>query len=180
MCKDFRGLGPEDFYLSWEGCMKGIGRVSRRLVKWAAPPLGSCKFNVDGAARGKPGPAGIGGVLHDDRGNMLAAFSESVGSMESNEIELRAIRRALQISSRFRRGKLIIESDSTNAISWANNRKFPLWRLIGIARDIWSLCNRGNISFIHTPRSDNCVADFFAKAGVHLQFWDPPLIFILG
>ena len=29
--------------------------------------IGILKFNVDGAARGKPGPASIGGVLHNDK-----------------------------------------------------------------------------------------------------------------
>lgn len=46
--------------------------------------------------------------------------------MESNEAELRAIRRALQVWSRFGNGNLIAGSDSNNAISWANNRKSPL------------------------------------------------------
>lgn len=97
--------------------MRGVSRAKKRLVNWIIPPLGFCKFNVDGTARGKPGPTGIGGVLHDDRGRMLATFSESVGLMESNEAELRAIRRALQIWSGFRSGNLVIESDSTDAIS---------------------------------------------------------------
>lgn len=35
-----------------------------------------------------------------------------------------------------------------------------------MARDIWSLCNMDSVSFIHTPRSANCVADFFVKVGV--------------
>lgn len=31
-------------------------------VSWIPPDQGVMKFNVDGAARGKPRPAGIGGV----------------------------------------------------------------------------------------------------------------------
>lgn len=111
-------MKPEGFYLSWEGCMKGVSKGKKKVVKWVVPPLGSCKFNVDGEARGKPDPAGIGGVLHDDRGRMLTAFSESVGSMESNETELWAIWFG------FMSGNLVIEGDSTNAIAWANNRIF--------------------------------------------------------
>ena len=34
----------------------------RRSTLWSPPPLGVLKFNVDGAARGKLGPVGIGGV----------------------------------------------------------------------------------------------------------------------
>lgn len=35
----------------------------RKLVSWCPPPDDFLKFFVDGAARGKPGSAGIGGVL---------------------------------------------------------------------------------------------------------------------
>lgn len=46
---------------------------------WVKPNLGFFKFNVDGAARDKLGPADIGGVIHDCRGDMVGCFSESVG-----------------------------------------------------------------------------------------------------
>ncbi|XVF26807.1 hypothetical protein REPUB_Repub14bG0050700 [Reevesia pubescens] len=42
----------------------------RPLVLWLAPSLGSLKFNVDGSSLGKPGPAGIGGILRDDKGEI--------------------------------------------------------------------------------------------------------------
>lgn len=45
--------------------------MPHHIVAWVKPPLGSFKFNVDGAVVGKPGPAGIRGVLHNDRGRMV-------------------------------------------------------------------------------------------------------------
>lgn len=95
-------------------------------MRWTKLALGFCKFNIDGVARGKHGRAGIGGVIHDDRGRILLAFSEPIGLMESNEAELLAIRRPLQIWSRFGTGNLIIECDSTNGIAWASNMNDPL------------------------------------------------------
>lgn len=38
------------------------------------PPLDSLKFNVDGAGRGKPGPAEIGGTLRNANGEILVTF----------------------------------------------------------------------------------------------------------
>lgn len=61
------------------------------------PPSGTLKFNVDGASRGKSGPAGIGGVLRDHSGSTRVVFSESVGIMESNEAALLSIRRTLTL-----------------------------------------------------------------------------------
>lgn len=97
--------------------MKGSRRNRKQTVDWTKLVLGFCKFNVDGAARGKQGPGGIGEALHDDSGRFLIAFSEPTRVLGSNEAELREIRRALQIWSRFENGNLIIERDSRNAIS---------------------------------------------------------------
>ncbi|XVE77345.1 hypothetical protein DITRI_Ditri13aG0055200 [Diplodiscus trichospermus] len=49
--------------------------LNRTLTEWIAPPFGALKFNVDGSARGKPGPAGIGGILRDHRGVAKVRFS---------------------------------------------------------------------------------------------------------
>lgn len=69
------------------------------------------KFNVNGATKGKLGPPGVGVVLRNRNGIVLALSSKHVGCMESNEAEVVAILEALQIfiSSH---SKLVVESDS--------------------------------------------------------------------
>lgn len=71
----------------------------RRKVKikelWSPPNQNVMKFNVDGTARGKSGPAGIGGVLRDYEGSTSIVFIESVGTRDSNETEILSIRSAL-------------------------------------------------------------------------------------
>ena len=52
---------------------------SRRAIAWASPPYNHMKFNVDGSARGKPGPAGIGGVLRDCNAFVKAIFFKAIG-----------------------------------------------------------------------------------------------------
>ncbi|XVF56550.1 hypothetical protein PTKIN_Ptkin06aG0130000 [Pterospermum kingtungense] len=44
------------------------GNVVRKVQCWIPPPKGVVKFNVDGSAFGKPGPAGIGGVMRNHEG----------------------------------------------------------------------------------------------------------------
>lgn len=53
------------------------------------------KFDIDGEAKGKPGLPGIGGVLPNSYGIVVALFSKCVGSMGSNEAEVGAILEAL-------------------------------------------------------------------------------------
>ena len=69
----------------------------KRSVVWFSPLDDVLKFNVDGAARGKPGPAYIGGVLRNIEGGLNFAFSVNVGMKESNEAEFLAILQALLI-----------------------------------------------------------------------------------
>nr|GEZ85358.1 reverse transcriptase [Tanacetum cinerariifolium] len=52
--------------------------------EWCPPIMGSLKFNVDGAARGKSGPASIGGLLRNNCGVVLAVFSIPIGVLDSN------------------------------------------------------------------------------------------------
>lgn len=56
-----------------------------------SPPIRALKFNVDGEAKGKPGPAGWWGALRDYKGVILCTFSKNVGIRESNEAEVLAI-----------------------------------------------------------------------------------------
>ena len=55
------------------------------------------KFNVDWAAREKLRPAGIGGLLHNSEGIVLALSLKHVGCMKSNDVEVIAILDAIQI-----------------------------------------------------------------------------------
>ena len=88
-----------------------------------SPPLvGILKFNVDGAPRCKPGPAGVGGVLRSSNGEVLLLFSKNVGVCDSNEAEVLVILEDLRFFRSFD-GRLLVESDSSNAVVWVSNRK---------------------------------------------------------
>lgn len=43
-------------------------------MSWSSPLTVFLNFNVDGSARGKLRPAGIGGVLRDDKGMCWLSF----------------------------------------------------------------------------------------------------------
>ena len=55
---------------------------------------------TDGAARGNPGPAAIGIVLTDERGNEIEAFGETIGETTNNVAEYRALLRGLERAAR--------------------------------------------------------------------------------
>lgn len=55
--------------------MSGGPCNSRISTIWSSPPVGTFKFNVDGATRGKLGPTDIGGVLRDATMTSSLVFS---------------------------------------------------------------------------------------------------------
>lgn len=46
---------------------------------------------TDGGARGNPGPAGIGAVILDGKGNAVAEISEYIGKATNNQAEYKAL-----------------------------------------------------------------------------------------
>ena len=75
----------------------GCGPVKvRKSILWSPPSIGLFKFNVDEAAREKPRPAGIGGVLRNCNGDVLFMFSKYVRVCDSNEAEVLAILESLR------------------------------------------------------------------------------------
>ena len=54
--------------------------------------------NVDGGARGNPGPAAIGVVLRDADGEIVEAVGETIGSTTNNVAEYRALLRGIELA----------------------------------------------------------------------------------
>nr|GEV12617.1 cysteine-rich receptor-like protein kinase [Tanacetum cinerariifolium] len=73
---------------------------------------------------GKPGPAGIGGVLRNNCGVVLALFSISVGVLDSNVAEVMAIKEACRMVNEnlhLSVSRIIVESDSLNESKRSNS-----------------------------------------------------------
>jgi ribonuclease HI len=66
---------------------------------------------TDGAARGNPGPAAIGVVLTDAKGNVVQELGEVIGRTTNNEAEYRALIRGLALAAEYG-GEIEIRTDS--------------------------------------------------------------------
>eukprot|EP00253_Pinus_taeda_P018598 PITA_18598 len=76
------------------------------------PGIHSIKLNFDGASKGNPGPAGLGGIFRDGHGKTRWVFAKWGGEMTNNEAELWAVHQGLRIAVRNRYMNLEIEGDS--------------------------------------------------------------------
>ncbi len=68
--------------------------------------------HVDGGARGNPGPAGYGAVIHDPRGKKIAELSEYLGHHTNNYAEYQGLIGVLRYAIEHRIAALHVVSDS--------------------------------------------------------------------
>ncbi|EOY16579.1 Uncharacterized protein TCM_035385 [Theobroma cacao] len=157
-------------------------RGQRPQTVWERPEEGMIKFNVDGAAIGCPGDAGIGGLLKNEKGETLIKFSKAISRGDSNLAEYLGIKEAFILFSNSIWANnyfLVIESDSRNAIKWINDPQKTPWRLRKWMLHIEVLKKRvKGWKARHTLREGNCEADQLAKERVGreidlLEFFHP-------
>ncbi|HKT83424.1 MAG TPA: ribonuclease HI family protein [Solirubrobacterales bacterium] len=68
--------------------------------------------NVDGGARGNPGPAAIAAVIRDDGGEVLAEHGERIGRATNNVAEYRALLLGIERAAALGAGELELVGDS--------------------------------------------------------------------
>jgi ribonuclease HI len=61
--------------------------------------MGRLTVNVDGGARGNPGPAAIGVVVRNDDGAVVEQVGETIGKTTNNVAEYRALLRGLELAT---------------------------------------------------------------------------------
>jgi ribonuclease HI len=61
--------------------------------------VGKLTVNVDGGARGNPGPAAIGVVVRNDDGAVVEAVGETIGRQTNNVAEYKALLRGIELAS---------------------------------------------------------------------------------
>lgn len=89
--------------------------------QWTPPCSRSLKWNVDASIKKSQLLSSIGGILRDHNDKFICMFSSPIPFMQINKAQVLAIHRALKISAaspQIRSSYLIIESDSSNAVSW--------------------------------------------------------------
>jgi len=68
--------------------------------------------NVDGGARGNPGPAAIGVVLRDPDGAVVEELGETIGKATNNVAEYRALLRGIELAAAHGATELELIGDS--------------------------------------------------------------------
>jgi len=78
--------------------------------------------NVDGGARGNPGPAAIGVVLRDAGGEVLGEVGETIGEATNNVAEYRALLRGIELAAEHGAEELELVGDSELVVRQVEGR----------------------------------------------------------
>jgi ribonuclease HI len=78
--------------------------------------------NVDGGARGNPGPAAIGVVVRGDGGEVLEELGERIGEATNNVAEYRALLRGIELAGAHGATELELIGDSELVVRQVEGR----------------------------------------------------------
>lgn len=122
----------------------------------------------DGAARGNPGPAGIGVRITDERGRVLAEIARGLGVATNNQAEYTAVIEGLRRARELGASEVTVRSDSRLLVEQLSGRfrvKNPtLQRLHEEVRDAATAFDL--VRYEHVRRERNVDADRLANEGV--------------
>jgi len=130
---------------------------------------------TDGAARGNPGKAGIGIVIKDENGSVLAEVKKYIGISTNNNAEYTALLHALEFilgSETLRCSAVVVHTDSelmARQILGEYKVKEPGLKLMH--QKVILLLKSAPFSFTirHIPRSQNAEADALANEAIDSQ-----------
>ncbi|CAL1389137.1 unnamed protein product [Linum trigynum] len=128
-------------------------------------------LNSDGSVVN--GQAAAGGVLRDENGRLIRAFSMKLGEVSITRAELEGIVKGLQVAWNEGLRCIVVHTDSQTAIKLikeAENRHRH-FLLVQEARRLLAL--DWQVQLLHVYREGNFVADYLASAGHKLQQGDP-------
>lgn len=136
-----------------------------RIVRLSMPSPGRFKLNVNGSSIGNPGKSGGGGVLRDDIGKLVFAFSKYFGYCSNNVVELRVVLERLSLCKQLGFSKIDIECDSLVVANWIVDKKCIVWYLWDFWDKLVVLLEEFDFSINHCFREANSVANLLAKYG---------------
>ncbi len=124
--------------------------------------------HTDGGARGNPGPAGYGVVIHDEKGKKVAALSEYLGHQTNNFAEYQGLIAALEYAIQHGPKALKVVSDSELLVRQIKGiykvKNATLQDLHGRAKELIAQLDWFSIG--HALREQNQEADRLANAAM--------------
>jgi ribonuclease HI len=117
--------------------------------------------NVDGGARGNPGPSAVAAVASDDSGEVLAERSELIGEATNNVAEYRAMLLGIRLAKELEAEEVELVGDSELIVKQVQGKyKVKQEHLRPLrAQVVEALSGLGAWTIRNVPREENARAD---------------------
>ncbi|KAL9432342.1 hypothetical protein AB3S75_027379 [Citrus x aurantiifolia] len=142
----------------------------KRVVqkKWEPPPENFLKVNVDAAINSRDQVSGLGAVIKDPSGKIVAAGTKQVPLREGVSFaEAEAMEWGLQVAKELSLSALIMESDCKEVVDLLNNTKGSRTGISWVISEIQEQRRDfKEVKFRHIPRTCNTCAHSLAKLAV--------------
>ncbi|CAN1732088.1 Putative ribonuclease H protein At1g65750 [Linum perenne] len=147
-----------------------VGTNRRIEVSWQAGPHDWVTLNSDGSVLGVRGSSAAGGLITDSSGNCLHAFTINMGVCSITRAEIRGAIESLKLAWEAGFKKIVVQADSSAAISLINAEGHPSHQHAGEVLTIRELMLREcEVVIYHVYREGNHSADFLANLGHSLS-----------
>ncbi|KAH9695348.1 putative reverse transcriptase/RNA-dependent DNA polymerase [Citrus sinensis] len=155
-----------------------------RKQVWNPPPCGWFKINVDAAVNVKDQIAGLGVIIRNSNGEVVAAaVQQSCFQLSSTHMEAEAVILGIKSAQRAGFSPMIIETDSQEVVDLTLSKKVSITETSWLIADIQeSIQSSNQFSIQYTPRECNVTAHDLAKKALEFEnsaFWEgsfPPQI----
>jgi ribonuclease HI len=147
----------------------------RALRPHPGPRLKTLRIFTDGAARGNPGPAGLGVVIEDEHGMRLRGLHRWLGVATNNEAEYHALIEGLKAVVEWKPDRLEVYLDSKLVVEQVNGRwRVKEARLQSLHRQARELLDSfGEVDVRHVERERNKGADALANLAIDAHVRKP-------
>ena len=117
--------------------------------------------NVDGGARGNPGPAGIAAVATGEDGEILAERSEAIGEATNNVAEYRAMLLGIELAGELGADEVELIGDSELIVKQVQGKYKVKQQHLRPLREqvVEALAGLDSWSIRNVPREENVRAD---------------------
>ncbi|OVA09801.1 Ribonuclease H domain [Macleaya cordata] len=140
-----------------------VHRRKSKILRWSTPPPGYFILNTDGASADLL--AAGGGVIRDNRGNIVAAFYSFYGPGTNNLAESRALLDGLLLCRQIGIRRIAVRVDSKLVASWYHLKYKIPWTILRWWNKIRETARNLDLLVSHVYRELNAPADAMANMG---------------
>lgn len=140
-------------------------------VQWNPPPPAMLKINVDGAISKRQNRVGVGSVIRDEAGRLVAAMSRSISTpLGPLEVEAKAFEAGLQLARDLGYQDVILEGDSLILVRALCGLSSPPSTIDSLVVGLQYMCSEFRMVYVsHVRKQGNKPAHILAKYALSLN-----------